>query len=185
MLTDVIGRVRNISLAASKPLLPLYEAIVNSIQAIEDADVDGGRIDITVCRDQNHLLANVDKSSGEIESFSVKDNGIGFTEPNYDAFQTSDTTYKARRGGKGIGRFLWLVAFEEVKIESHFVSQDKGMLRRFSFVPLGDGIKDTSVTPSSRPHRETTVTLLKYKEKYRRQCPRRLDRSSPPLAGNW
>jgi hypothetical protein len=44
MKTDVAGRVKNTSLAASRPLLPLYEAVVNSVQAIEDAHEKNGRI---------------------------------------------------------------------------------------------------------------------------------------------
>ncbi len=110
MKTDVQGRIRNISLTSSKPLLPLYEAIVNSIQAIADAKERKGKIDIIVNRDGNQLLAKTDRAAGEITGFEVIDNGIGFTADNFAAFETSDTTYKADRGGKGVGRFLWLGA---------------------------------------------------------------------------
>ena len=56
MRTDVAGRVKNTTLAASKPLLPLYEAVVNSVQAIQDAHEESkGRITIRILRDNEHL----------------------------------------------------------------------------------------------------------------------------------
>ena len=118
MNTDVAGRVKNVQLPAGKPLLPLFEAIINSIQAIEDTKENAGRIDIEVVRDPGLLDDAADRSLAEITGFIVKDNGIGFDEQNYTAFTTSDTTYKAKRGGKGIGRFMWLAAFDTVDIDT-------------------------------------------------------------------
>ena len=48
------------------------------------------------------------------------DSGIGFTDANFDSFETVDSPYKAPHGGKGLGRFLWLKAFSRVEVESHF-----------------------------------------------------------------
>lgn len=109
MQTDVAGRVRNVQLPASKPLLPLFEAIVNSIHAIEDTGKRDGRIEVEVLR-SGGLFGQADHQNADIAGFSVIDNGIGFDDQNFDAFTTSDTTYKASRGGKGIGRFMWLTA---------------------------------------------------------------------------
>ena len=125
MKTDIAGRIRNVSLAAGKPLLPLYEAVVNSIQAIEDAGETNGHIEIAILRDNEHLYGEQEPDIGEIIGFEVIDNGIGFNDDNYHAFETSDTTYKAKRGGKGIGRFMWLVAFERVEVLSHFEKDGK------------------------------------------------------------
>src|SRR5262245_28101103 len=100
MKIDVPGRVRNISLPASRPLLPLFEAIINSIQAIEDAKQQSGAITIEVIRDTSATLLEIDKGSRDIVGFIVTDDGIGFDDENFSAFQTSDTTYKAERGGK-------------------------------------------------------------------------------------
>ena len=71
MRIDVRGRVRNVTLPATKPLLPLYEAIVNSVQAIEDAKEKQGRIEVTVLRDMQHLFREQDRALGAI---------VGFTE---------------------------------------------------------------------------------------------------------
>ena len=49
---DLIGRVKSTKLAQSSPLLPLFEAIVNSIHSIEDAKLKSkGKISIKIERD--------------------------------------------------------------------------------------------------------------------------------------
>jgi hypothetical protein len=175
MKTDVAGRVRNTPLAASKPLMPLYEAVVNSIQAIQEAQEQSGKIVITVIRDENHLLKEQDASLGEITGFEVCDNGVGFNDENYRAFETSDTTYKANRGGKGIGRFLWLVAFDRIEIISHFKVNGKLQCRKLGFTPDGDGVKDMTVGDSQEIACSTTVRLMGFKSKFQQQCPKKLE----------
>ena len=175
MHTDVAGRVRNVQLPTSKPLLPLFEAIVNSIQAIEDARESNRQIEIEVLRGGG-LFAQADHSNADITGFLVVDNGIGFNDQNFDAFTTSDTTYKASRGGKGIGRFMWLTAFDHAEIESVFRSDDGTKCRRFNFYPRGSGIENESCVDGI-PGGEirTTVRLIGFKDKYRLQCPKRLE----------
>jgi len=177
MRTDVKGRIRNVSVPASKPLLPLFEAIVNSVQAIEDGGEAKGNIEITVLRDGQKALSDRDGSFavGEIVGFEVSDNGIGFTEEDFTAFDTSDTTYKQDRGGKGVGRFLWLVAFTKVEIESHFRANGEMKYRRFTFVPEGDGVQDASCAPSERTTRSTTVRLVGFQPKYQEPCPKKTE----------
>ena len=52
MLLDLAGQLNSINLAESKALWPLFEAIVNSIQAIEDSpNKDRGRITIMAERE--------------------------------------------------------------------------------------------------------------------------------------
>ena len=150
MKIDVSGRVRNVQLPTSKPLLPIFESIINSIQAIEDAGESNGKIDITVIRDPNTLFSQTDQQLADISSFEIIDNGIGFDESNYEAFTTSDTTFKANRGGKGIGRFMWLAAFESVEIDSVYKSDDLTNRRTFSFCPSGAGIENHSMHRSGR-----------------------------------
>ena len=73
------------------------------------------------------------KSPDALE-ITVSDNGIGFDEPRYVAFCTTDTDHKISRGGKGIGRLLWLDAFEKVDINSIFNENGQLQRRQFSFV---------------------------------------------------
>src|SRR5205085_8312135 len=65
-------------------------------------------------------------------SFEIRDNGIGFNEGNYKSFRTSDSDYKP--GAKGIGRFLWLKAFDHVSVESVFLEDNKYKERKFDFI---------------------------------------------------
>jgi hypothetical protein len=175
MLTDVAGRVRNVNLPTSRPLLPLFEAIVNCIQAIEDAQEPNGTISITVFRDSTPSAVESDKGVRDVIAFELVDNGIGFDSANFAAFSTSDTTYKAARGGKGIGRFVWLVAFEDVLVESTFREEDKWNRRSFRFVVSGSGVQDETLSASDDTTRATKVRLNGYKEKYRAASPKKLE----------
>ena len=39
MQVDIVGRIRNLQLPVTQPLIPLFECLVNSIEAIEDAGI--------------------------------------------------------------------------------------------------------------------------------------------------
>jgi hypothetical protein len=173
MYTDVLGRVRNINLRPSKPLLPLFEALANSFDTIESAENTKGQIEIIVHRDTTSLLTKEDRTAPDIVGFEISDNGIGFTDDNLKSFQTSDTTFKIKRGGKGVGRFLWLAAFENVEIESHYLDSGHMKHRRFLFVPKGDGVENLDTSSSDRKERLTKVKLINYKDKYTKTCPKK------------
>src|SRR5580698_7072251 len=77
---DIGNQVRQTVLPQWKPLLPLFEAVMNSFQAIKEADLPKnipGRISIEIER-----AADLFKDeSAPIDSFKVTDNGIGLSEP--------------------------------------------------------------------------------------------------------
>ena len=50
------GLVNLHTLPKSAPLLPLYEAVINSIQSIEDAQIQDGRIEIKIEREKQMNL---------------------------------------------------------------------------------------------------------------------------------
>ncbi len=164
MKASIAGRVRNTTLPRTKPLLPLFEAIMNAFQAIEEAGGDGDhQIDVEVVR---HRL--LDQSSlGPIAGFTVTDTGIGFTDANFESFNTVDTRYKAAKGAKGLGRFLWLKAFDRVEVESHYRESSAGpmLLRRFEFQAI-DQDQPCIPRPSAAEHRHTTVRLMGYMTPY-------------------
>ena len=116
LATNLEGRIRNLALTPSpvNSVYPLLEALMNSIQAIQDrfgdTDFEKGRIHINIIRFNEYL------------DIVVSDNGIGLTDKNFLAFLTPDTGNKLIRGGKGVGRLTWLKTFSKTKIESLFSS---------------------------------------------------------------
>ena len=120
---NIKGLLRDMKFAEAKALWPLFEAVVNAIQAIEDSPCKAaGRITVFVHRENTRVNAGeLEKVSSEkIEAFTVTDNGIGLDTKNYESFLSAYSTHKVQKGCKGIGRFLWLKAFEHVEITSVF-----------------------------------------------------------------
>ena len=74
---DIKGQLNSMRLSESKALWPLYEAVVNSIQAIEDSEnKENGKISIQIIREesgQNSLKG--EERLERIESFVITDNG--------------------------------------------------------------------------------------------------------------
>src|SRR5258705_4141509 len=131
------GRLRNTALPKSRYLLPLFEAVMNSFQAIEDAP-KGGKHSIRIDVEREKTLSP--SASDPAANFRITDTGVGSTDTNYESFTTVDSDYKAKRGGKGLGRFLWLKAFERVEINSHYVDPltKKHLVRQFVFDTTDD-----------------------------------------------
>ena len=174
---DIRGQLNNIRLAESKALWPLFEAVVNSIQAIEDSpNKNNGRIHISAQREISYnekLDANKDILE-KFESFSVTDNGVGLDEQNYKSFNTAYSTLKAKKGCKGIGRFLWLKAFKEVSLQSNYAENGVWYNRTFTFSPDGI-IPDENIKVSQEQELSTTVTLKEFLSPYKQSCPVELD----------
>jgi hypothetical protein len=60
MKVDLVGRIGNIPLGQHRPLLPLFEAVVNSIHAIQDRQISDGSIEVFVKRDHTQSLLSPD-----------------------------------------------------------------------------------------------------------------------------
>jgi hypothetical protein len=171
MKLDLVGRVRNTSLPFSKPLLPLFEAIINSIDGIEELGTSAGRIDVYIKRQPEIDFAK-NGIKAPIQDFSIVDNGIGFNQVNFDAFATSDTTYKLSKGAKGIGRLIWLKAFDKVHVESIFKQDGRNYERIFNFLECTEGIVDEVCEElKGEQSNRTQVDLLGLKKAYRSECP--------------
>ena len=55
------GLVSLHTLPKTTPLLPLYEAVINSIQSIEDAHITNGKIEIVIEREKQMNLFEIRK----------------------------------------------------------------------------------------------------------------------------
>ena len=168
--TDLTGKVNNLKHFKNEALLPLFEAIVNSIEAIEErGNLSNGQITVRVIRNNQQALPgmDIDEAQKYITGFEIEDNGIGFDDNNYESFQTAETTYKMEKGGKGVGRFFWLKAFDKVEIESVYSKDADRYLRKIEFT-LKNGIDPKENSLTDKPQK-TIVKLMGFKRKYRDQ----------------
>lgn len=170
MDSNLVGRIRNTRLPASHALMPLYEAVVNAIHAIE----------VLPCGMQNgHILVEIEREPmldgdlhlGDITGFKITDNGIGFDDDNLKSFRELDSTFKEKLGCKGVGRLLWLKAFERVDISSRYHSTNgKIRERNFKFtLPNGVSEPEEADTNGGMPS-GTEVHLSGFKRHYRDNC---------------
>lgn len=178
--SNIANKVRNTKLPKTKPLMPLFEVISNSIHAINEAKKGGilmesGEIKIKVIRNGNEgtfkEMEQVDLYP--VKSFEVTDNGIGLNDENLNYFVESDTDHKIEIGGKGVGRFVCLKAFNKLIISSTYVDEDKFINRQFTFnnTKKGfDNFNETEVTNNNQVG--TTIILSDYKEDFQKHVPR-------------
>lgn len=169
---DISGKVRKIR--SKEPLLPLFEAVVNSIQAIEALDSPNGKIQIHINRESVNNYFDLGKTIvPDVIGFTITDNGIGFDDSNFNSFCTSDSTLKIELGGKGIGRFSWLKFFTNVQIKSTFKQSGQVFQRSFSFETTGiDNGEKKEVFDS---HLKTEITLLIFRQEFSKKCPNDLE----------
>lgn len=118
---NIQGLIRELGLGEADFLIPLYEMVVNAIQAIEEKDSDeSGEIRVEIKRDKTQGALFEKLSNFPIESISVTDNGIGFTKENFESYTEAYSGKKQKLGGKGIGRFAALSFFSNIDISSAY-----------------------------------------------------------------
>jgi hypothetical protein len=177
--TNLQGRLRNTPLPRTSGLLALFEAVVNGIHAIEEAGTptkDGViRIKINRAPGQASLIPEDDKKKrgpepqGDILGFTITDNGVGFNDENLVAFKTLDTDHKVNKGCRGIGRLLWLKAFESVDISSRFMNDDMVLMHRSFAFDAKTGVQHEALVEAlSSIGTGTSVALTGFDKKYRK-----------------
>jgi hypothetical protein len=179
LITSLAGRVNNTSLPKTRPLLALSEALVNSIQSIDamcGSKHVRGHISIYVERSDEPGTPGMDMRTSAkgnlapIWGFRVEDDGEGFTDANLESFQTLDTDHKGALGCRGVGRILWLKAFDSVQVSSLY-SDDSGRSfeRAFSFT-IADGVSNLSIQAQPTSSSRTVVVLSGFKPEARRNA---------------
>lgn len=163
MRENIASRVARMNLRPSKALLPLFEAVSNSIDAIEALRGNtAGTITVEITRDTPQKQMEYDADRAEpIASIRITDDGIGFTEHNMAAFDEADTPAKLDIGSKGVGRFTWLKVFRTVTVESTYRTGANYRRRSFRF-SLPDGIQnitDKALPPKAPKATGTSVRL--------------------------
>jgi hypothetical protein len=170
---------RNTILKYENALSPLFEAVMNSIDAIRDANQTLGTIEINIDRDRSQARLSDDSTldAHPIKSFTIRDNGIWFTDAHFNAFNMADTAFRADRGGKGVGRFVWLKAFDHAEINSTFIGDDgKRYTRTFDLrlTKQGTEPRPLRIAEPTVPI-GTEVRLCNYRTKYQNAVPKPAD----------
>lgn len=180
---DLRGRIANLAMAPSyaNTLIPLFEAIMNSLHAVQDRFGDNWA---KSCRIEIQVLEDDD---GNPHSFTIEDNGIGLDERNFESFRTYDSRTKVKKGGKGVGRLTWLKVFESVRVSSIFEADGARMERSFKFVlDNAAAFQDYSVNEINDGTKvRTFIELRDLKDGYRSHCPKKLETIAHRIAAHF
>lgn len=153
--SNLQGRIKKVK--TNNFLVPLFEAVSNSIHAIEELAKDKGSIEIQIIRNPRQTELGID-SEKAISGFKITDNGSGFSDENMASFEEVDSTYKEAKGGKGIGRISWLKFFETTDVSSTFRQSQNLLRREFRFTP--NGIEDEKIMPLKADATFETIVSL-------------------------
>lgn len=170
------GRVRNLNLSPKRCHLPIFEAVMNSLQSIDDRALSGwdasqGLIRIVVVRDKAQGALFDTGHVPLVQDVHIEDNGIGFDDVHLAAFSRLDDDFRIATGGKGIGRLSWLSAFEEVHVSSVYRNSN-GVLRRreFDYAIEADGVRGLGESePGESRETGTTIHLRGLRKKFREE----------------
>lgn len=170
--TNLIGRLRNLSLPKSHGLLPVFEAVVNSIHAIEESEqLDNGKITVEINRDTQGSFNFEDAGLSPITGFTITDNGCGFNTNNLTSFKTLDSDYKIDKGCRGVGRLTWLKVFDLVEVESYYFNKEGNIEKlNFRFDTKSSVYNETTVNATGN-QTGTTVKLTGFDNAYRERVP--------------
>ena len=158
---NIKGLVENIK-ARTNIYTPIVEAVVNSIQAIDESGREDGEILITVKRSNQGTLGF---ALADISSIEIQDNGVGFNEIHRNSFDTLYSDLKIKEGGKGFGRFMFLKYFESVNVESIFEENGEYKSRKFSLGRKEEIIEGERVSETTEEKPKTTLFLNNLQEK--------------------
>ncbi len=178
METNLHGRLRNTSLPYSRGLLPVFDAVVNAIHSIEEAGLSPNEATITVEIFRKVTTGQFDfdeeqrkrgpDACEDIIGFKVIDNGIGFNDANMKSFNTLDSEYKAAKGCRGVGRLLWLKAFEKAVVNSIYKDETDAFKSRTFVFNAASGVIDEEISDApSGVARSTCVHIQGFRQRYR------------------
>ncbi|MCD4745121.1 MAG: hypothetical protein K8R58_02355 [Bacteroidales bacterium] len=167
---NIPGFVASIDIEPDEYLLPLQEVIVNSIQSIEDKEkFQKGIISIKVIRGKQLALSgDIEDPYRPIEGFEIYDDGVGFVNKRFQAFNDAFTDLYKGKGCKGVGRYTVLACFGSMEINSIFYENENWHNRSFKFdvvngvIPENDG----NLTPSTEKQLKTVIKLNNYKKDF-------------------
>ncbi|QRN41647.1 MAG: ATP-binding protein [Neisseriaceae bacterium] len=169
METNLEGLLNDLKLPKNKALIPLFEAIANSLDAIDECEDGCENHQIIINFLANNDLITTPSENNRfsiIDGFSVSDTGMGLNAKNYQAFNEAYTRRKIDLGGKGVGRFMYLKVFDKVEVESYYKEDNQYLLRKFKFNRQGISREPLDYNCKINT-RKTTITINRIKDEYR------------------
>lgn len=166
LLTNIPGFVRQVrnKIKVGNYLFPMYEALVNSIQAVNS---ENGTIHLKINRAEIQLTTDESKPKDpNIIGFEIIDNGIGFDEENYQSFKNSYSEHKADLGCKGVGRFVGLAVFRRMEVDSIYRSSSDGLMYKRTFTFTEKGIENPINILSDANETKTAIRFSGIYEKF-------------------
>jgi hypothetical protein len=191
--SNIANKVRNTRLPRTKPLLPLFELISNSIHSIEEAKIKGiiksneGQIIIDCIRNgSEELLSKIPNIDiYPIHSFIVSDNGIGLNDENLKAYIETDTDHKIEIGGKGVGRFVCLKAFRELNTKSFYIENKVTKSIQFDFKQTKEGFHNFSNPELNGLKSGSIIKLNNINEEYQKALPKEIADIAREIVGHF
>jgi hypothetical protein len=136
----------------------IFEAITNAIHA------NATSIDCILNSFDNPIKENeTEIARKKVHTITVRDNGDGLHDDNYDSFCKYRTEYKKNLGCKGVGRFVFLKVYKYANFTSSLATTQEVRSFKFDFDFDTDNIKST---PSEVGQNLTEVTLNSLSENY-------------------
>src|SRR5471032_2066706 len=167
MLANIKGLVDRLELSQAKAMMPLFEAISNAIDAIEEHKDGFTRHSIRIRLAATYDLAHLGGDDVLVlDGFDITDDGVGFDDANLASFKEAHTLSKVKVGGKGVGRFTFLKVFSSVHIRSVFQRQRETFLRDFDFSIANEFNGADDVRPVTES-RGTTISMRGMDSRYK------------------
>lgn len=136
----------------------IFEAITNAIHA------NATSIDCVLNSYDNPIKENdTEIVRKKVHAITVRDNGDGLHDDNYDSFCNYRTEYKKALGCKGVGRFVFLKVYNHALFTSSLF--DKQEVRRFIF-DFDFDTENIEITPTKVKQNLTEVVLNSLSQSY-------------------
>ena len=154
----------------------IVEAIVNSIQAIEEKNnIWDGIISVKFIRDpQLQLLDTKEESLPAVIKIEIEDNGIWFNKKNRESFSTVYSSYRQDRWGLWFWRISYLSFFDSIDFMSIY-EEANGEKKQWTWNFTGDDEFFNFQESISEEETKTRLALSNIKQRFKNSIDKDFD----------
>ena len=154
----------------------IVEAIVNSIQAIEEKNnIKNGVISVKFIREpQLQLLEMKEESLPAVIKIEIEDNGVWFNKKNRESFSTVYSTYKQDRWGLWFWRISYLSFFDSIDFLSIY-EEKNGEKKQWTWKFTGDDEFFNFQESISDKETKTNLVLSNIKQRFKNSIDKDFD----------